>query len=96
MDIADYEILYAKESDDLTVAVKQKIIDGWQPLGSPYFTNAHHRQAMVLLEPCDHEPSADDVDTLAALAYTLAVLVDGRPEYHECVEAVRKVMRRMR
>jgi len=47
MPIKEYRIVWTEESDQLTAAVNALIAAGWQPLGAPYFANAHHRQAMV-------------------------------------------------
>lgn len=54
--VKDYEIVMASDPKQLTVKVKEKINDGWRPIGSPVGSaQAAWYQAMVLPMPCHRD-----------------------------------------
>lgn len=46
----DYQILRAKNTDELTKDVAKALADGWQPLGSPFHIPDGVAQALVKYE----------------------------------------------
>jgi hypothetical protein len=43
-----YEVVDSETVDSLVETVQQRIADGWQPLGGPFFLNGSFYQAIVL------------------------------------------------
>jgi len=87
-----YLLLAFEHAADMQAEVNRlmslQIRPSWRLHGPTFFANAGYRQAMSRVP-------VNDVDALSALAAVLFVLVDGRPEHCECVEAIRRVLRRV-
>ena len=47
MKVYDYEIVKAKNTDDLSKDVAKQIPEGWQPLGAPFVIQEGVAQALV-------------------------------------------------